>query len=231
MSAREVAYQSINVVASEEGLAQLHQLGAHTVPVVAKGDDYVNAISLQNVNALLGLDAGSEPSLTPAELVQRLDGVLSAAMRYVRQLPDDQMSLELPGRPRRYSHLTHHIFQIACGFMTVTKGGELTSELLAAAPGDEIVSFAQIADAGEAVRREMLDWWESAGADTDFNATVQTYYGPQTCHEVLERTTWHAAQHARQVMFILQEQGIEPDGPLGERDLAGLPLPKEVWDG
>ena len=24
---------------------------------------------------------------------------------------------------------------------------------------------------------------------------------------------------------------FEPDGPLSDRELAGLPLPKEVWDG
>jgi hypothetical protein len=49
-------------------------------------------------------------------------------------------------------------------------------------------------------------------------------------HDVLERTTWHAAQHSRQVMLMLETYGIAPDGPLGAVDLAGLPLPDEVWD-
>jgi hypothetical protein len=31
-------------------------------------------------------------------------------------------------------------------------------------------------------------------------------------------------------MLLLQENGIEPDGPLTEADLAGLPLPRQVWD-
>ena len=48
--------------------------------------------------------------------------------------------------------------------------------------------------------------------------------------EVLDRTTWHAAQHVRQTMMILEQLGITPDTPLTADDLAGLPLPEKVWD-
>jgi len=47
---------------------------------------------------------------------------------------------------------------------------------------------------------------------------------------VLERTCWHAAQHCRQLMAVLGQLGIEPDGPLGGAELDGLPLPEKVWD-
>jgi hypothetical protein len=33
------------------------------------------------------------------------------------------------------------------------------------------------------------------------------------------------------MLLILDGLNIVPDGPIGERELAGLPLPKEVWDG
>ena len=49
-------------------------------------------------------------------------------------------------------------------------------------------------------------------------------------HEVLERTAWHAAQHTRQLALILESFGIEADRPLSAADLAGLPVPEEVWD-
>ena len=49
-------------------------------------------------------------------------------------------------------------------------------------------------------------------------------------HEVLERTVWHAAQHTRQLALILKSHGIKPDGPLTPDNLAGLPVPDEVWD-
>ncbi len=44
-------------------------------------------------------------------------------------------------------------------------------------------------------------------------------------------TTWHAAQHVRQVMMVLDGPDIAPERPLTAADLAGLPLPEQVWDG
>ena len=231
LSARAVAYQSIDVVASANGLAQLQELGARNVPVVAQGNRYVSGQNLREVDEFLGLDVEAANILPPGELVQRLNGVLAAAQRYLRQLPDDQMAQQLPGRPRSYRELTYHIFQITCAFLTVTRGGELTYESLVEAPGDALVSFADIADHGESARLELMAWWEATGVDTDFGATMATYYGPQTLHEALERTTWHTAQHVRQLLFVLEGLNIAPDGPLTEADLAGLPLPREVWDG
>jgi hypothetical protein len=231
LSARAVDFQSINVAGDGDGLAQLQALGARSVPVVAKGDDFVIGQSLREVGAFLGLADEGASILQPAELVQRLDWVLAAAQRYLRQLPDSQMLAELPGRPRSYRTLSYHIFQITRGFLFVAQGGELTHELLGEEPGDDLLSFADIADDGETARRDLLTWWEGAGQSADFDAPVPTYYGPQTLHDILERTAWHTVQHVRQMLFILDGLNISPDGPIGERELAGLPLPNEVWDG
>ena len=40
------------------------------------------------------------------------------------------------------------------------------------------------------------------------DGTVSTYYGPQTTHAFMERTTWHAAQHLRQIYWFLDEMGV-----------------------
>jgi hypothetical protein len=45
----------------------------------------------------------------------------------------------------------------------------------------------------------------------------------------LERTTWHAAQHLRQLYSMLERMGKNPIDPLHDADFKGLPLPKEVW--
>jgi len=47
---------------------------------------------------------------------------------------------------------------------------------------------------------------------------------------VLERTTWHVAQHARQLERLLELRGITPDPRLAPSLLTGLPLPEDVWD-
>jgi hypothetical protein len=59
---------------------------------------------------------------------------------------------------------------------------------------------------------------------------VQSFFGETTLHAVLERSAWHAAQHARQLAMLLGRLGIEPVGALSAADLDGLPLPAEVWD-
>ncbi|HEX9673735.1 MAG TPA: hypothetical protein VGA12_09905 [Burkholderiales bacterium] len=45
-----------------------------------------------------------------------------------------------------------------------------------------------------------------------------------------ERSTWHSAQHARQLIHVLERFGIEPDGRLTAEDLAGLPLPERLFE-
>jgi hypothetical protein len=61
-------------------------------------------------------------------------------------------------------------------------------------------------------------------------AQVKTYYGDQPMHHVMERCTWHSAQHARQIMSVLERLGIQPEGPLTEADYAGLPMPRGLWE-
>jgi hypothetical protein len=64
----------------------------------------------------------------------------------------------------------------------------------------------------------------------DWSARADVYYGEQTMHEFLERTVWHAGQHVRQFMWVLEGLGIAPDRPLGRETFDGLPMPEKVWD-
>ena len=128
MSARAVDFTSINIAADPDGLAQLQALGPRTVPVVARGDDYVMGLSLRDVGEFLGLDDLGPGMLAPGELIQRLDWILSAGQRYLRQLPDGEMQSQLPGRPRSYRDLTYHLFQISRAFLDVASGQVLTYE-------------------------------------------------------------------------------------------------------
>jgi hypothetical protein len=58
---------------------------------------------------------------------------------------------------------------------------------------------------------------------------VSTYYGPQSAHDFMERTTWHAAQHLRQIYWFLDRMAVPADSPLTDVDLDGLPIPRDVW--
>ena len=206
---------------------QLRALGARSIPVVSRGEDFVFAQAISDVVAFLGLDEDVGPELTMQQLAAKLDMVLAAAARYVAQVPDERLGDKLPGRDRAYRVLFHHIFNIADSTVAAIESGRpVNYEDLTALPPDDMQTVADIVAYGEDVRARVARWWES-GSKPD---PVDTYYGSHSLHEVFERTTWHPAQHVRQLMLIHEMLGIETDGPLGAEDFRGLPLPEQVWD-
>jgi hypothetical protein len=119
-----------------------------------------------------------------------------------------------------------------CEAFTEVAGGKFFSNGL---PGEvehpeEMASTAALAEYGGRVKTTVEKWWATT-PDKGAQATVETYYGPQKLHEVLERATWHIGQHTRQWVMLLDMAGIAADRPLGEADFTDLPMPKQVWDG
>ena len=212
------------------GLAELRRLGARSVPVLSRGDEYVFAQNIAHVVTFLGLKEKAGPVLSPPQLVERLEQFLDVGVRIIPQMPDDRLATEVPNRPRSYRVLGHHMFRVAETFLEVAGGDALTYEKLTASPPDALRTTADIAAYGADVRARLAAWWD-AKPDKSGKQTVQTYYGPQLLHEYLERTTWHVGQHTRQWVMLLGMNGITADGPPAPADFADLPMPKEVWDG
>jgi hypothetical protein len=230
LSVRGIEFESINVLENAAGLAELRRLGARSVPILSRGDDYVFAQNIGHVVKFLGLNEATGPTLSPDQLVRRIDLILSAAIRMIPQMPDAHLATEVPNRPRSYKVLAHHIFQIQEVFLNTANGALLTYEALATPPPDTMLGFGDIAAWGDQVRANVATWW-AAKRDKSGKETVQTYYGPQTLHETLERATWHSGQHVRQWIMLLGMAGVTPDRPLTTEDYAGLPLPMNAWDG
>ena len=212
------------------GLDELRRLGARSVPVLSRGNDYVFAQNLGHVVKFLGLKEATAPTLSPPQLIGRLDRFLDAAIRMVPQMPDGKLATEVPNRPRSYRVLAHHMFRIAETFIEVANGAALEYGRLTATPPDTMRTTADIVAYGADVRQRLAAWW-NAKPDKSGRETVQTYYGPQMLHEYLERTTWHVGQHTRQWVMLLGMAGIEADRPPGPADFVGLPMPDQVWDG
>jgi hypothetical protein len=49
-------------------------------------------------------------------------------------------------------------------------------------------------------------------------------------HEFLERTTWHAGQHARQLQAVVESLGLAPNTLITAETLSGLPMPANIYD-
>lgn len=199
------------------------------MPVLSRGDDWVFAQNIGHVVNFLGLNEATGPVLSPAELKQRLDLFVRTAIQIVPQMPDRLLTTEVPNRPRSYLALGHHLFRIPEGMIEVAQGATLVNAMLTGGPPPEMNTSAALASYGRQVRTSLDAWWDSQ-ADKTGRQTVQTYYGPQTLHEVMERTTWHCGQHVRQWFMLLEMAQLKPAVTLDAAVFAGLPMPTSVWD-
>ncbi len=213
------------------GRAELQRLGARSIPVLSRGDEFVFAQNIAQVVGFLKLNEKTGPVLSPEQLVGRMTRFIDAALVIIPLMPDSKLDTNAPNRPRSYRALAHHMFRIPEAFVEVA-GDKFFAQGLptdVANPGD-MASTAALAAYGRRVRATVDDWWRHT-SDKSAQQTVETYYGPQKLHEVLERATWHIGQHTRQWMMLLEMSGIAFEPPLGDPDFADLPMPKQVWDG
>lgn len=223
-----IPYHSVNVREDQKAMDILSELGARSIPVVTKGEEFVFAQDLDALAKFVGVDLNRK-MLEPEELIFRIDRILAAAQRYIRQLPDNALDTRLPGRDRSYFDLAYHVFMIPVAFLDAVKGGELSYDYFERTPPDSLSNATHIMAFGDTVRTDIKEWWNAASRK-GMPERVNTYYGKHTTHSVLERTAWHTAQHVRQLMTLVVHQNIVPDGELGDEELAGLPLPEEVYD-
>ncbi len=226
-----VPFQSVNVLADESGFAELEALGVRLVPIVARGSDWANGAVFRDVARVAGFDYTDKKMLAPAELIDRINMILTAAHRYLAQIPDEDLDTLLPDRPRTYRELAYHIFNIQEVFLDrVEHDAPYTYEALLSKLPPQMVTKDDLLHYADSVMERLNAWWESGGKDTDFTQPGKVYYGDVSLHEVLERTCWHSGQHTRQLMLVLEKLGVAPDDPLQAEAFAGLPLPKNVWD-
>lgn len=229
LTRRGVAFESVNVSARPDAMQELAALGARSIPVVSRGPDWVYAQSLNDVTGFLGIAAAEGARLPPAALAKRVEIILPKAMGFVRQMPDAVLDGAFRDSWAPPRGLAHHVFRIVEAFLeSVETPCELGYDRIMegtheVAPGQDVAGY------GQQVLDRFNAWWAGAQG-ADFNAAMDTYYGPQTLHEVLERTTWHSAQHARQLMVVIESLGRSVVEPLTATDLADLPLPEKAWD-
>ena len=123
------------------------------------------------------------------------------------------------------------MFRIGEAFLeTVIDGKEYAIQHANVPPKDgTCTTGAEVAAYGEEVVARLEKWWASLD-DKSCNQKLPTFYGPQSLHTVLERSTWHSAQHARQLAHVLERYGVTPKRQLTADEIAGLPLPERLFE-
>jgi glutaredoxin len=223
-----VEFESVNVREDPGALATLASLGIRSVPAVVRGESFVLGQDLDEVARFVGVALQRER--LPAEvLAARVLRLLDCAAMLTRQLPQEALGTQLPGRRRTYLDLAYHIPQIVVALLDAAAGGCLTFEHFNRKPPGHIRTAADAARATERVAIAFGRWWATNAAALP--SVVDTYYGAQPLHAALERTAWHVAQHVRQLDHVLGLAGlVAPPARLPPELLEGLPLPRDVWD-
>ena len=214
------------------GREKLLALGVRNVPVVAHGSKFVFAQNLEDVAKFVGLEGTGHMRLPPDQLIVKWLLVLRAVQRYIRQMPAARIDERvIDNRDRSIRMIGHHVFRIAEAFLeSAVDGLEYTADQAKAETVDGTTfNVEQIAAYGEHVMSRLQDWWDQL-SDRSCQQPVTTFFGVHPLHLLFERSTWHCAQHARQLVAVLERFGIEPEGRLSAADLAGLPLPERLWE-
>jgi glutaredoxin len=213
LSRHGVPFESRNVLADEEAYAELARFGLRQVPIVTRGDQWVNGQVLTDVARIAGIDLGGVKLLPVDELEKRLKAVLAGAQRYLGQMPDHALTRMLPNRPRSYADLSYHIFNIADSFLEHDQGIPLTFDSYNRVPAS--AEKGVLASYGRDVVHRLDAWFVGPGRSAGWNAKADVYYGEQTLHQFL---------------WVLEGMGITPAGPLDRETWVGLPMPEKVWD-
>ena len=202
------------------------------VPVVARGEQFVFGQNLEDVAEFVGLQGTGHQPLPPEQLIGKWIDVLRTAQGLIRQLPDAALNERVvANRDRSIRLMCHHVFRVGEAFLeSVVDGVEYAVQLANMPPaegtfttGDEIARY------GESVIARLQQWWDKLD-DKTCQQKVKTFFGMQPIYMLYERSTWHSAQHARQLTAVLEGRGIEPKARLKPETLAGLPLPERLWE-
>ena len=208
--------------------AELARLGIRQVPAVSIGDRALHGWNPAGYAKLLGVAYGPTEKLPPAALGARLDDLLACGQRLTGRIPVERMGWKMPTRDRSLGDLAFHLFRVGLTFADAMDKDGLAEGWFREKIPAELTDAAAVVRYGALVRGRLQGWFEGA-SPREFERDVPTYYGPQPAHDFLERSTWHVAQHLRQLHVLLTELGVDPGEPMPLALFKDLPLPDAIW--
>ena len=234
LSRRGVEFDAFDVENDPQALQALRALGIASVPAVVVGDRWMTGWNPTRLAELVGF-AHQERGSSPEELVSSLREIVDAALRAVRQIPEEaDWERKAPGRDRPLRELVRHLFHVVeAGVDADVLETFPAKAWLEAKDVPALKGSARLARYGEAVRAKFEAWYGSASLDpAAFARTIDADVGPRTLEQVLQRTRLHAAQHLRQLYAFLGWFGVTPESPLTDADLKRMgldELPDELF--
>jgi hypothetical protein len=233
LTTRGVDFIGINIVDDDDALDELNQLGAMALPVVSVGNKFAIGLNMQQVFELIGLDEDPPELMAAGHLVERIEQIVVAAVRYGGQLPVSHHDQTIPGRDRTYLGLTNHIVRHVEKFLGFALGAHVapggTDPVVLRGHERRVDPPSRLPARADLAFSELRAWFAEASAG-ELDRIVETSFGKQTLHSLLASCAFSVAQHTRQLMAVLDMLEIDPDGPLTDGHYEGLPMPTGVWE-
>ena len=225
-----IAFDSVNVLTDPKAESDLQAMGAMGFPVVSRGKEFVCAQSLDDVSKFLGRDVKFD-RLPPADLMDRWFYFSDIALSLVERIPQEELqALPIPNRNRTLHGLSYHIFQVPEAYLENAENGEEHfDKYFDAPPPDDVKTSAHVLEYGHRITNRLHRYYGNL-SDKSFGWTVKTFYGIQPVHHFLERSTWHMAQHIRQLQFVLDGYKVPLARRVDEAKYKGLPMPEGLWE-
>jgi glutaredoxin len=224
-----VAFEPVNVLNNPAAMAELEKFGIRTVPVVTKGERYTFAQQLSDVAKFVGKDVSFD-RLASDELMRRWFYFLALALSLVADIREEDLDYTpVPGRlDRTLRNLSFHIFQIPEAFLQNQQQGleDLMPLFEALAPSGW--GAKEIEAGGRDVDARLHRWWDGL-SDKSCNWPSTRTEGTHPTSEFLERSVWHTAQHARQLMAVLEDRKVSLTRKIDPAAYEGLPMPTMLW--
>ena len=198
------------------------------VPAVVVGDRAVHGWNPAGYAELVGVEYRPAIKLSPKVLAERLDRILATTEALVREIPGERMEWTPPERNRPLADLGFHVFRLSLGFVEGVDRATFPATVHTETAPADLRTGDAVARYGALVRARLSGWFAGAGGD-EFTQIVETYWGPVVAHDLLERTTWHAAQHMRQLYVLAARIDVKPPTPEPTELYKDLPLPAAIW--
>jgi DinB superfamily len=217
----------VDCQADPSGYDELRRHGINLVPAVIVGDRAVQGWNPRGYAELLGVRFEELARLAPRALATRLDEVLAAAHAILSAMGKAHVDWVPPERKRTVRDLGYHVFRLALAYIDAMDRGRFPEGPLQETAPEGLHDGPAVARYGALVRGRLAGWFEGA-SDDEFARIIDVYYGPESGHALLERTTWHAAQHVRQLHDCARRLGVAAPAP-SPTLFVDLPLPAALW--
>lgn len=225
-----VPFEPVNVVANPEAMDDLKKLGIRGIPCVTRGTEWVYAQSLEDVTAFLGKVYAPPKVQTPEYIFEKWLFLLDTTISYLKATPPDVLKVEpVKNRVRPVGQLAFHVFQIAEAFVHCMRTRQ--SAWIERSSGAVDMSIAldkpRLLDYAAPIVAELRKYRDNG----EFQSVPMDFeWGLKTTYEFLDRSSWHSAQHMRQVASTLAREGVTLVPQWKDEYFQGLNVPVQLWE-